>query len=357
MTGAHGSAVTHRMTGLVRPLCIIDSEWTSGAPDSARLVQLCIRRLEPGGTGREQTWCINPEIAIEAAAQAVHGIGDDDVTDWPVFAAVAGDVAAMLAGADVGGYAIGGDLAILERQLAECGKGWHVERLAIVDALRIWQRREPRSLVDAYRHWTGRDETMDDAGNVVEHAHDAGADVDMTAAVIEAQAAGSRYADCQRCGGGGLIDAGTDPPSEGDCPDCGGYGSATDPTRQPSARDLHDEGLPGQLDPAGKFRRRDDGVVVFTFGPYRMLPVHDHHDFIGWMLDKDFSSSTKRIAVQLLQRETSENRKDGAIGRANYGATGKPGRRGHGPGETLPTHRVGADARHIAAAVGPPCSS
>ena len=277
MTGHEGRPVEHGMTGLARPLCIIDSEWTSGAPDSARLVQLCIRRLEPGGAGVERVWSINPEIPIEAGAQAVHGIADDDVADWPPFGALAGDVAAMLAGADVGGYSIGGDLAILERQLAECGIGWHVEKLAIVDAIRIWQRREPRALTDAYRHWCNAEPDQD--------AHDAAADVAMTAAVIEVQAA-----EC---------------PEEHYPPSVGGTdedGTPVEPTWHPSARDLHDEALAGQLDPAGKFKRRDDGVIIYSFGPHRLQPVADHLDFIEWMMGKDFAPSTKRIAARLFDR-------------------------------------------------------
>ena len=250
----------HSLTGLTRPLAVLDSEWTSGAPESARLVQLCIRRLEPGGATMQRHWLINPEVPIEPGAQAVHGISDAEVANAPVFDKIAAEVAVQLAGADIAGHGIAGDIAILERQLSECRLGWHVERLAIVDTLRVWQARETRTLADAYRHFAvcDSDDLPDD-----QKAHDARGDVAMATAVIEAQASSGLHVSA-------------------------------------SARELHDEGARGQVDPAGKFRRRDDGVIVYGFGQYRMLPVAEHLEYLNWMLGKDFQPSTKRIAHKLI---------------------------------------------------------
>ena len=242
----------HGMTGLERPLCILDSEWTSGAPESARLLQLCIRRCEPDMTATEHLWLINPECPIEPGAEAVHGISAADVADAPVFGKVARAIAQVLAGADVGGYSIAGDIAIIERQLAEWGVRWYPEKIAIVDALRVWQVREPRTLTDAYQRFAG-------GGAAADSAHDAGADVEMAAAVIAAQAGGA------------------------------------------SARDLHGETQTGNLDPGGRFRVRDDGVVIYGFGKHRLLPVSDHLGYLEWLMGADFPPSTKRVAAELLR--------------------------------------------------------
>lgn len=246
----------HSLTGLTRPIAVIDSEWSSGAPESARLVQICIRRLEPGGATRQRHWLINPEVLIDPGAQAVHGISDADVAGAPVFSAIATEVAAELSGADIAGHGISGDIAILERQLSECGMGWHVEHIAIVDTLRVWQARETRTLADAYGHFTGGDP---DALPDGQRPHDATADVTMATAVLEVQAGGA------------------------------------------SARELHNEAARGQVDPARKFRRREDGVIIFGFGQYRMLPVAEHLDYLRWMLGKDFAPSTLGIARKLAE--------------------------------------------------------
>ena len=254
------------MRGLTRPLAILDAEWTSGNPESAHLVQLAIRCLEPDGVYTEHAWLIRPGEPIEAGAQAVHGIADADVADCPPFASVAGEVAEVLAGADIGGYGIAGDVAILERELGRAGKVWYPERVAMVDGLRLWQHLEPRTLVDAYRELAGGD--PDNSGG----AHDARVDVAMTAEVLEVLA--RQFA--LRLPGG--------------------------PAAGVQADDMHQAVSSGRLDPAGRFRRREDGVVVYTFGKHRLLPVRDHLGYLRWIIGQDFAPSTLRVAADLLKK-------------------------------------------------------
>ena len=229
---------------------------------------------------------------MDPGAEAIHGISAADVADCPTFADVRIEVAAMLAGADIGGFALAGDLQILERQLQEVGYRWQVEKLRIVDALRIWQARERRTLSDAYRHFAGGDPEELPQGLV---AHDARADVAMAVAVLEAQAA---PAPCPDCRGSGIDDRQhiVDKQLDPTCGPCNGTGTAD----QPSAADLHAEALPDQIDPGGKFRRRADGTIIYGFGAHRLLPVAEHLDYLNWMIDRDFAPSTARIARQLL---------------------------------------------------------
>ena len=83
----------HALTGLERPLCVIDSERTRGSASGARLVTLAIARLLEDGRTEEHHWTVNPGEPIDPAVTAVHGITDADVEDKPPFARIAGEVA------------------------------------------------------------------------------------------------------------------------------------------------------------------------------------------------------------------------------------------------------------------------
>ena len=173
----------HALANLTRPLCVIDSEWTGPSPADARLISLAVHKLLPGGAVEQREWFVNPETTIDPGSGAVHGITDAQAASWPPFRAVAAEVAAFLEGADIGGYSVSSDIQILEVELAHAGCELRTADLRVVDPLRLWQKREPRKLTDAYERFVGP---------VPEElcAHDAGDDVRMTLAVIEAMAGG-----------------------------------------------------------------------------------------------------------------------------------------------------------------------
>jgi DNA polymerase-3 subunit epsilon len=247
------SPTRHSLTGLTRPLCVIDSEWTSASPADARLVSLAVQRLMPDGTIDKCKWFVNPGVPIDPGSGAVHGIADAQASAWPPFEAIAFEVADFLEGSDIGGYSVASDFQILERELEATGHDLRTADLRIVDPLRLWQKREPRKLTDAYARFVG---PLPDGLR----AHDAGDDVRMTVAVIEAMA-----------------------------------GSAT-------VDELHAEGNPRMVDVAGKFVRDDQGRIVFGFGKHRGDPVDAHPDFLYWMLQKDFAPSTLAVARAELDR-------------------------------------------------------
>ena len=63
---------------------------------------------------------------------------------------------------------------------------------------------------------------------------------------------------------------------------------------------------PDIVDPDGKFVRRDDGVVVFAFGPHNDRTLEDvarmDPGFLEWMLKKDFTEEAKAVARETLER-------------------------------------------------------
>jgi DNA polymerase-3 subunit epsilon len=173
---------------LERPLAFLDLETTGTRPESDRIVEISVVVLRPGGGEERLTRRVNPGVPIPAAATAVHGITDADVAAEPPFARIAAQVARLLQGADLAGFnVINYDLPLLEAEFARAGATFDREGRRLLDAQRIFHRREPRTLAAAVKFYTGRDH---------EGAHGAEADVLATVEVLDAQL--ERYPDLPR---------------------------------------------------------------------------------------------------------------------------------------------------------------
>ena len=241
----------HGMKGLTRDLAVIDTEWTEASLETAQIAALGIVRLKPDGTGFAKLYTVNPERPICPGSSAVHGITDEMVKDLPRFESYAPSIRADIADADLGGYSLRNDVAMLEKSFQQAGMEWDPNGIAMVDALRIWQHAERRRLTDAYHRFVGL------RGNDI-RAHDAVGDAVMTARVLEKLADGRSMAEIDRI---------------------------TDPER---------------VDAAGKFRRDERGDIIFNLGPHRGDTARKHPDYLQWMQYKDFAPSTLRVVNELL---------------------------------------------------------
>ena len=212
---------------------------------------IAITRYEPDGSSTNWYWVVRPEVPIDAAASEVHGLSDEDVADCPPFTAVAGAIANVLEGADIGGYGVRGDVDILESEMARAKQAWTPADGCVIDGLRLWQLREQRRLQDAYEKFVG---PLPENVN----AHHAACDVAMTAAVIAALRDGKTIGE------------------------------------------LHAACNDGKVDIAGKFRYDNKQRVIFAFGPARGAVATTRPDLLSWMLQKDFAPSTLAVARRLL---------------------------------------------------------
>lgn len=235
---------------LTKALAFIDTEWTDLDPERRRIVSIAITRFNPDGKQENGYWLVNPKRRISRQSSEIHGIRQEHVANQPEFRMIADEIEEMLKDADIAGYSVTNDIEIIEKEMMMARKNWTATGRHIIDAYRLWQVREPRSLSDAHRRFVGPvpEETR---------AHDARDDVYMTIAIINAMQEGK------------------------------------------TVDELHQEAFPDLVDPAGKFRK-ENGQVTYNFGPYRGLPVKDHPEYLGWMLSKSFAPSTMATARALL---------------------------------------------------------
>ena len=177
---------------LTRPLLFFDIESTGLNIPEDSIVELSFVKVFPGGEERVKTWRIKPwdyvrncQRPMNPEASKVNGIKDEDLTDCPVFFAVADEVAEWLQDSDLAGFNSSKfDLPMLAEEFERvklAGKDLHVDLHAplMVDVQNIFHAMEPRNLRAAYRFYCG--------GEDFENAHSAEADTLATYEVLKAQ--------------------------------------------------------------------------------------------------------------------------------------------------------------------------
>ena len=252
------------LSNLKRPLAFIDIESTGINPRQDRIIDLAVVKLMPDGSQQARVFRCNPGIPIPAAAEAIHHISEADIADCPLFAQIAGQVHEALQGCDLAGFGIARfDIPMLTEEFARAGLKFPADDCRVVDAQRIFHKKEPRDLTAALAFYCGAEH----AG-----AHGAEADARATVQVLEAQM--GRYTDLPQTVEG--LDA-----------FCA------------IARD------PDWVDRSGKLKWVN-GEVVINFGvqhagrKLREL-AQNNAGFLKWILKSDFPGETKRIVAEALE--------------------------------------------------------
>lgn len=251
----------HELLRLTRPLVVLDVESTSAQPETARVCQIALHIFWPDREPKAWSSLVNPGIPIPAASTEVHGITDEMVKDSPKFQDLSKNLYGGLSGADIAGYNVFFDIRVLAQEFKRCGLTF--DPPSVIDPFRLWQILHPRSLTDAVKYWTGKE---------LEGAHEAGADVAATVAVLAAQL--TKHPELPR---------------------------------DPAA--LADVCFPKDrtwVDRRGKIRWVD-GKAVLAIGKYRDRPLEDivatDRGYFVWMLDpkQDFSAEVKGIISEALE--------------------------------------------------------
>lgn len=263
----------HKVLNLRRPLIIFDLETTGVDVDTARIVEIGFQLYRPDtGLAKEWVSLINPEIPIPFEVTKIHHIDDESVTrrcakckqlaeqhpfqdcesyhPVPRFRDLAGNLAMGFSNVDFGGKNVRFDLRIFAKEMMRAHVDWSYTDAFIIDAERLEQLGEPRTLSHLYEKHTG--EKLDGA-------HSALTDVRASAIVIEKQL--QCYAHIPRAMGR-----------------------------------LHELQWPGWVDSDGKIRYIN-GVPVVQFGKYKGQSMKSvPRDYWLWVLKQDFSHDFKQLA-------------------------------------------------------------
>lgn len=252
---------------LQRPLVFFDVETTGTNPVKDKIVELCAIKImnDPQDASRKSRMTyvqlFNPEMEIPAEVSRVHGITNEMVKNQPPFRVKAKEVADFFTGCDVAGFNIARfDIPILVEEFLRSGLSYNpLEHAKIIDAMSIFHKKEPRNLEAALKFY---------AGETLEQAHTAEADVEATIKVLDGQL--KKYSD--------LV-------------------PTTEALQEFTALKF------STLDYDGKFTRDKNGEIVFNFGSNKGKRVADNPGMVQWMLDRDFSEHTKFIARKILKGE------------------------------------------------------
>ncbi len=237
-----------------------DIESTGLDPEHDRIVELAMVRHDSPEDRYGWTGLVNPGCRIPAESTRVHGITDADVKDKPLFKDIAADIHDLVEDTVLVGYnSRHFDTPMLHHELVRAiGQGLPTDdhgQLTIpeIDLFRVWKESEKRNLTTAVKRFLGRD--------ISASAHRADVDTEVLPDLMTAMME----------------------------------------TFSLDEAELEDITQPeDEVDRSGKFRRREDGVIVFAFGKNKDRPVSQHSDYLGWMLRSSFPSDTRAWIRRML---------------------------------------------------------
>ena len=244
---------------LKHPLLFFDIESTGLNVASDRIVEISMVKVMPDGSRQVKTRRVNPTIHIPEAAQAVHGISDEDVKDEPTFSQLAKSMLQFMEGCDIAGYnALNFDIPMLTEEFMRVGLDPRFRERNLVDVQVIFYKKEPRTLSGAYRFYCDKN---------LEDAHTAEADTMATLEVLEAQL--DRYPDIEN--------------------DVAALAEYTKRSKM--------------LDYAGRFVLDDNDQPIFNFGKHKGKNVAEvlanEPSYYSWMMDGDFTQDTKNVLTKI----------------------------------------------------------
>jgi DNA polymerase III subunit epsilon len=252
-------------------IIVFDCETTGIDFAKDQVIELCVQHgLGDGASSR--TWRIKPGVPIHPAAQAIHGISMDDLADCPTFGACADEIVALFADAEViVGYNLAFDIDMLQAELGRIGRPLlDLNGKKVVDAFRLWQHVEPRSLQHAHRRFVG---------DAFDAAHSASADVAATGRVLVGMLRSFNLAG----------------------QDWAQIASVCDPRSKERA---------SWVGPSRHLRWEND-VIVVGFGKYTGAVLHElaagpDRSFLRWVIERDFPPHVIEICRAALEKASDD---------------------------------------------------
>lgn len=247
-----------------------DLETTGTEIAKDRIVSIsAIRASFSGGSFQvleKKKLLINPTIPIPKGASDVHHITDEMVIGSPKFAQVAKGIFTFFTSCNiVGGYNIKRfDIPLLYEEFARCGLLWNLEDLKILDCLKIFYEKEPRTLAGAAKFYLGKSLEEIESSNL----HDSENDNLLTIEVCEGQMFFYSFNNLNE-----IVE----------------YCDSI------FKKDKY-------VDFDGKIILNDDNIPVWNFGKYfgKNFPVKNDLGYCEWVLGSDFSTITKNVIKSII---------------------------------------------------------
>jgi DNA polymerase III subunit epsilon len=141
----------------VKPLAFIKVQTTGLNPNTDRIVELSITRVETDGKVKTGTRLVNPGMPIPSDVTKINGITDEMVKSKPTFKEIAENINKFLEGCDFVGFNIAFfDLKFLSEEFNKAGVEFTLLGRKVVDIANIYHAMEPRDLAAAYGFYCGK---------------------------------------------------------------------------------------------------------------------------------------------------------------------------------------------------------
>lgn len=123
---------------------VFDTETTGTEPlKGDRIVEIgCVELMNHVPTGKTFHAYLNPERPMSEGAFRVHGLSDEFLADKPLFAAVADDFAAFIAGARLIAHNASFDIGFIDMEFGRLDRPG-LDRSLVVDTLTMARRKHP----------------------------------------------------------------------------------------------------------------------------------------------------------------------------------------------------------------------
>jgi DNA polymerase-3 subunit epsilon len=265
------------IAALVHEMRIIVFDCETTGIDFARdqVIELCVQH-GLGDAATSRTWRLKPAVPIHPAAQAIHGISIEDLADCGSFADHVDEIIGLFADAEVIiGYNLAFDIDMLQAELVRVGRPLlDLTGKKVVDAFRLWQHVEPRSLQHAHRRFVG---------DAFDAAHSASADVAATGRVLVGMLRSFKL----------------------DGQDWSQIASVCDPLDR-----LRSAERASWVGPS-RHLRWDKDVIVVGFGKYTGAVLHElaagpDRSFLRWVIERDFPPHVTEICRAALDLPRDE---------------------------------------------------